>query len=314
MPKLPDEETLRRIRDMQRLVPEQRKLDAIEQIRKMGLVNFSEMQDQARMVEKALAGIAVNYREDIAKIAAEMAVNFRPTFDESFLKQFILVNPPYGLQQTLAQLAVNTTHAFRNLQATPDFTAILKSIQTVNDAPLRLALETIRSWNLEAKSALFSEFVDDALNQITPLTEEKLESLEKEHLPKRKIKELTKKERFDLNLLIATLALLVAIYSAWKMGQPIEINPEQIAKLSQPSINITNIFQTLNPTPVYYLVVRDCRLIPKPGRTKMVIYALAPGAKVKLIMTNHQWIYVYYEEGDVKKEGWVRKKYLKRLP
>ncbi|MEA2205164.1 MAG: hypothetical protein QOE77_1940 [Blastocatellia bacterium] len=314
MPKVPEEETLRRIRDMQRLALEEHKLDAIKQIRKMGVVNFPEMQDEARMVENALAAIAVNHRQDIAKIASEIAGNLRPILHESLVGNLVLVNPPYGIQQTLTDIAANAASAFKNLQSTPDFRTILKSIQTANDTPLRLALETIRNWNLDARNELFAEFVDDALNQVTPLTEAALEILEKEHLPKRKINELTRKERLDLNLLIGVLTILIGIYTAWKMGQPIDINPEQIAKLSQPSINITNIFQALNPTPVYYLVVHDCKLIPKPSRTKTVIYALAPGAKVKLIVTNHQWVYVYYEEGDVKKEGWIRKKYLKRLP
>jgi hypothetical protein len=95
---------------------------------------------------------------------------------------------------------------------------------------------------------------------------------------------------------VQVLAFLIAYFQLVQAGKPVQIDPEQFAKLNQPQINITNVFQAIQAEPVYYLVMRDCVLIPKPGKTRVVIYALSPGTKVRLIMTNHQWIYVLYEE------------------
>ena len=114
---------------------------------------------------------------------------------------------------------------------------------------------------------------------------------------------------------IQLLGVFIMWFQLIQAGKPIKLDPDQLAKLNQPQINITNIFQAMYPSePVYYLVMRACELIPKPRKSRVVIYALSPGTRVKLILTNHQWIYVHYEEGDVNKEGWVRKKYLRRLP
>lgn len=273
---------------------------------------------QRRMLEAA-AGVVLNERRWLALQAAEIATAIGPALRERMTAEMAswATSPAmaaareavqHETNRLMIEIAKTVNH---QITASPQ---MLQTLSALTDGPVRLAMETMRSLHLDIANPVFSEFVNKALSQPEPLTKETIRTLKKEHLSKKRIRTLSKKQQFDIMKLIAILSFFILIYSAWKMGQPIDINPEQIANLSQPQINITNIFQAIHPEPVYYLVMRDSKLIPKPGKTRVVIYALPPGTKVKLIMTNHQWIYVHYEEGNINKEGWVRKKYLKRLP
>src|SRR5207253_141082 len=126
----------------------------------------------------------------------------------------------------------------------------LQNIRTfagVDDAAIRLALATIRDLKLEAAPQAFSEFVTDALRQPEPLTGKTIQRLSKSHLSKKRVSHLSTDQQFKLMAALSLLSLFVMVYSAWKMGQPVKIDPEQIANLNQPQIIITNVFQTIYP-------------------------------------------------------------------
>jgi hypothetical protein len=64
----------------------------------------------------------------------------------------------------------------------------------------------------------------------------------------------------------------------------------------------------------YYIVERTARLQLRPSTKSTMLALLFPNQKVRLVETNHKWIYVEYFDylEGVPKNGWVLKKYLKR--
>jgi hypothetical protein len=193
--------------------------------------------------------------------------------------------------------------------------AIRNSLAQVADAPIRAAMETFKGleFGITATPTL-NEFFDDALQQREPLTRKKLARVASVHLSKNKLSHLSAEEQFWLMFSISLLSMLITWFQLVQSGKPVKIDPDQFAKLSQPQINITNIFQSINSSgPVYYLVIRDCQLLAKPGRSGRVIHKISSGNKVQLLLSNHQWIYVTVENEGSIREGWVRKKHLKRL-
>jgi hypothetical protein len=275
--------------------------------------------DQASVAMQALGGLVLQERHRLASQISEIANVIGPSVRQhmdEFMKT-IAIPMRDAYQGAAARYALDLAKTVNELQnkVASETLQNIRTLAGVDDAALRLALATIRDLKLEATTPAFSEFVTDALRQPEPLTGKTIDRLTKSHLSKKKISHLSKDQQFKLMAAVTILSVLVMVYSAWKMGQPVKIDPEQIGKLNQPQINITNVFQTIYPPeePIYYMVMRDCNVVFKPSKPSTVIDSLASGNKVKLLLTSHQWIYVRYDESGTMKEGWVRKKYLKRL-
>ena len=204
--------------------------------------------------------------------------------------------------QTIAQIKQNIA---------PEIIASIRAIANFDDAPLRLAMETIVNLRLENESAVFQRFIADALKEKKPLTKKTIKEIRKSHLSKKKVARLSKEEReritFYLNLLNFLIALIVLIQS----GQPLKIDQGQFEKLTGPRVTINSI-QILTPSekPVEYLVLgRGCAMRDKPTNTAEVVIQLAPDEIVQRVRPGHRWLYVKYKD----KEGWVNKKYLEKV-
>lgn len=156
------------------------------------------------------------------------------------------------------------------MQASIPYEAIVgirNAFAHMNDGAVRAAMETIRNLKLESAAPIFNEFVEDALQQSEPLTKKTLKKISETHLSRKKISGLSPNQQFWILAFMQLLGLLITWFQLIQAGKPIVIDPDQVARLNQPQINTTNIFQAMYPSePVYYLVMRDCELIPKPGR------------------------------------------------
>jgi hypothetical protein len=330
--KFPDEEAMRKLKEIQQAMPSAAEKQMMKELsrtltqaEKQAMRAMEELARPSRnaIQQAALAAEAIgraalkeHYRiaEQMRDIANVIGPNIRQQMAELAASIAVPIHDSYQIAS--ARIAFDLTKTFREHQSNAIAEAIqhIQALTRASDAPIRLALETMRSINFEIANPAFTDFMEDALEQPEPLTKKKVETLTKSHLSKKKIARLSKEQQFNLTTALAILSLLVSIYSALKAGQPIKIDPSQLAQLNQPQIKITNIWQIISgpDRPVYYRVERKCELIPKPNSKAMIIYRLSHGDKVRLLLMNHKWIFVKYEEGNLNKEGWVQKKYLKR--
>jgi hypothetical protein len=229
-----------------------------------------------------------------------------------------------ALQQSrelLATAAFNSVVQFQH--AHRDIFAGIRSALDRDLSPMLAAIQTMQGLGLANISPEFSEYVSETLDEVE-------ESGQQAQIPKTpgeifeaKSKGLSAYEQARLTLAIAILAMILQIFQTYQAGQPIKIDPVQLEQLKahpEITINIYNLFSQINE-PVEYEVMRDVALKLKPKNCSTTLGILKAVDKdkgkvrVKLIRMSHQWIYVEYhdEEEDLPINGWVNKKYLKRL-
>ena len=321
-PDLPDNERLRRIEKMRPLVPTNETSRMIEEAQRLSALNImgSVAQEQASLAMAAVGGIVLNERHRLAIQAAEIATAIGPALRERMAAEMAswatspaMADAREGAQYEINRLMIEMAKTINQIQitATPQ---ILQNLYASNDGPVRLAMETIRSLNLERMNPLFAGFITEALEQTQPLNKETIRKVSKAHLSKKKTAGLSKKQREQLKTLMQILGLLITLYAAILAGRPVTIDQVQFARLLESQRGTVSITQVITQsTPVPYFVQRPTPLRTKPDGA--IIFELPEGEEVLAFRRAHQWVYVEYQDetNDVYECGWVNKKYLKKL-
>lgn len=114
------------------------------------------------------------------------------------------------------------------------------------------------------------------------------------------------------NFALSIFFFLYPLYEGQKTEQRITDS------VNQTRAEIIKEIEKLKPAnieEIYYVIEREAKLRNQPRPKSVVIQILPPNQRVKLIQTKHEWIYVEYFDyiEGVPKNGWLLKKYAKRL-
>ncbi|HKG59841.1 MAG TPA: hypothetical protein VKB05_08705 [Pyrinomonadaceae bacterium] len=288
----PDKEMIRQMREIQRMMPTQEQLRMMEEMRRTA--NESRVQfvnEQTRLASEAIGGLwamehrryLINQIRDIAELVAPLLSDhlhreLRPTLETIRSYKMRIAQEVQIARDVVASIA-----SFQQ-NLTPDITETIKAISVLSDSPYRLALETIQNVDFH-RSREFEAFVNAALRsaQSKPLTKKRLRQIKKKQLSKKKLAHLTPDEQFWLNFSVALLSVLIAVFSAIQAGKPIQIDLDQIERLTRPNVTINNFNLIEKAKPVTYLVDRPCTLRTKASWKGPVIAELSEGDMVEVI-------------------------------
>jgi hypothetical protein len=172
------------------------------------------------------------------------------------------------------------------------------------------ALETIRGLASEDVNSDFSKFVSDTLKEAQDLDKSQVMEFASAFVFHRKSSGLANEQ---LTVWLTILSLLIALYSAIQIGQPVKLDADQFAQFLSTVQQERNAWQPEKKT--NYLVERACELKLKRTNHSVTIGKLFPRQRVRLLQMSHKWIYVEYFDGTegLARHGWTYKKYLRRL-
>jgi hypothetical protein len=340
--KFPDDETLRKLREFEKHRPtpqQQRQIDALsrmsnaerraieeltrpttyaerrarEKLDELGAFETHTAR-RARLEMEAVAALTERSRvlDQMREVAGIFGLGLRQQLARQ-MEMFDRSSVFHAAEKEQYRIARQMIEGIYREPATQEVLQRIRAVPKVSDSPVRLALETIRSMDLEVESPVFTNFVDDALKQTEPLTKRTLKKVSKTHLSRKKISRLTEEQKFWLMFLLQFLGDLIAFITlVLTIGAQAATIP---AVPPPPPVSITNVYQVTIPTttPVYYLVRRECELLEKPESKSDIVFNLPSGEKVTQLLRNHEWLNVKYEKDSIVKEGWVKKKYLERL-
>ncbi len=172
----------------------------------------------------------------------------------------------------------------------------------------------IGNLTVSMRDAIFdSENEQEALEKIETLVEEKLESLPQDGFTRVEL----------LTIIISILGLLLTFYqsalSTYQFLDSQKSSQEQKASTEKVILLLEKIVDNTNPVEdgkdIYYIVERNVDVKRQPSYKSLTVDYLPSNAKVRLLQSNHKWIFIEYVDylEVVPRYGWVSKKYLKRL-
>jgi len=346
--KFPDDETLRRLREFERLRPtreQQQQIDALSRMsnaerRAMDEVtrptSYAERIAREKMNElsafESLTGRSA--RREIEAVAALIGQN---RYEHKHMVD-LFSGAGSALRPVMTQLFLsNAQQVAMEAMKSIDSPALSRSVREAaavllfqHDNVLRNAtMHAVRNlWRPD--NATFQAFRTDAFAnnlmeyvrrsaESSEATEEAIEELQR--IVEKKVAELPHgRVSMDALLSIAVAVILflanIAYLEMKENQQPKTdpLTPQQIERLIQ-SIEKSQTLAPPDDKADYYVVQRAVCIRVKPQNRSAKVAVLYPNQKVRLEKSAHRWIYVEYFDyiEGIPKMGWVNKKYLQRV-
>jgi len=307
-----DKETLRRMREMERMMPtsEQRRvMEEMQRIARDPMLRLAK--EQARIASEAMQGVWGKQNEYLRNEIHNVAISLGPLLADTLypqLQEFFKSSTFETIRQEQLRIVRDSIINFQQ-NLWPDIIESIQATARIYDSPYRLALETFQHLNIQ-RSPELEAIIDTTLKKAKsrPLNKKSLTRIKRKALSKKRLAHLTPEEKFWLTTGIALLGLLVALYSAVQAGKPLQIDPNQLEQFLQPAVTY-NFNIVSNTKPVKYRVDRPCTVTTKPVFKAPSVIKLSEGDIVELIESSHKWIHVRIND----KEGWANKKYFERI-
>jgi hypothetical protein len=337
--KFPDDETLRRLREFERLRPTREQQQQIDALSRMSNAERRAMDEVTR---------PTSYAERIAKEKMNELMAFESLTGRSARREMeayahrhmfdLFSGAGSALRPVMTEFFLsNAQQAAMEALKTLSYPALNRSVSEAAAVLLSQQEHVLRSATMHVvrnlwrpDNATFQAFRRDAFAnnlmeyvrraaESSEATEEAIEELKR--IVEKKVAELPRgRVSMDALLSIAVAVILFLaniVYLEMKENQqpkPNLLTPEQIERLIQ-SIEKSKTLAPPDDKADYYIVQRQVCIRVKPNNRSAKVAVLYPNQKVRLEKAAHRWIYVEYFDfiEGIPKMGWVNKKYLKRL-
>lgn len=345
--KFPDDETLRRLREIEKLKPTPEQQREIDRLSQMSNAERRAMQELARPTSYA-ERIAREKMNELGAFESFTGRSARREMEALFTEQNrhahkymvdLYSGAGSALRPVMTQLFLsNAEQAAVEALKRIHSPALSRSVREAASVLLFQQEHVLRNAAMHAvqtfwrpDNATFQAFRADAFAntlmeyvrrsaESSEATEEAIEELQK--IVEKKVAELPHGRvsmEALLSIAVAVILFLANIaYLEIKENQKPKtepLTPQQIERLIQ-SIEKSKTLALPEDKADYYIVQRLVCIRVKPTNRSAKIAVLYPNQKVRLEKMGHQWIYVEYFDfiEGIPKMGWVNKKYLKRLP
>jgi hypothetical protein len=137
---------------------------AIEQSRLADQALGKIGRDQVGLAIAALSSTAL--RKQVQEVAMAVGASVRHQFAAEMAN--LGVSSIISMHKEMSRLGVDVSKAIAQSYSimTPEVLQGIRALSAVNDSPIRLAMETIRSMRFQVESPVFTEFVSDALQTV----------------------------------------------------------------------------------------------------------------------------------------------------
>jgi uncharacterized protein (DUF433 family) len=302
---IPDNETLRMMRDVRDKMPDSATQAMIQEAMRVARDPVREA-----IIRQHLE-FRNQYGDQIKAIAQSFAQN--ETLRTAVANLTAAVIPTVvASQQANSALYLE---AIKSIQSTfltiPQETlrSVAQAMQQFQTGPTLAALQTIREMGFGGLADQFADFEETISREAPTAKPKELKRAVKMYVAKQKKRGLTPEQWNALNVFLQIFAIYVAIYFGM-----------QSAKIeNHTTININNTFVE---HPIFeqvkikwYRVERPCELKARADFKSATLSVIPRDIEIRVVYSNGRWLYVEYkQEGqDLPTYGFVSKKYLKKI-
>ena len=291
---IPDDETLRRIRELRERMPDTATQHLIDEARRQHEDPFR--QEMIRRHQE----FNDRFGDRIKAIADTVSGN-------ETLKMIRDHGPQIPTSFSSREQYLDTLHAFREAtRGLPfDLDSVAQQMQQFQNGPTWAAFETIRQFGY---TELFDEFpdIEETIVKEAPTAKpEQVQQAVKKYVTEQKKRGLTPKRLNILNTGLGVFSLAATIYfGVWHSNTVIN---NTIIIIEPPYEQVTNAKS--------FCVIEACELKAQPNSKSATMALIPKDVEVRFIYSYEDWLYVEYAAKGpaLPKYGFVSKQYLREM-
>jgi len=253
---------------------------------------LNNLQKQMKTTTFNVNSVFANYHSSVANLSKSLQISMEPILEISRALQ----NSTRPIKFATENLLVNMQPHSEVLQQLRETTKLLSS--------LRQPIEFTDSFKYvcDRYEALYDEGELNPVEALTEEIEEKISLHENKPLS----------TEFYISMLFAVMLFVLSQTSAIESEENIQ---NAISELKALVAENKRVHHSLEGQVTFYIALRSVNLREGPGTKFTSTSIVHPNTKVILLERDKKWIRVEYFDNlsEVSKEGWVYKKYLKRL-